>query len=398
MVSPSSPVPPDWGFGIRVYNLARELSRRHHVSLLAYEEPGRDGADPRLRSAFQAVHLVPPPRPAGGKRGAQLRSVVSPGSHEVASRTSTVMQEALDRHLSTDKFDVVQVESSMMAGHRYRTGAVLVLDEHNVEFELLRRSARLEGSPARRLFKSLEAAKMRRQEKAAWSRFDGCVFTSDVDRAVFGAFTGEPGCVVPNAVDLDYFRPPGALETSREADEIVFTGTMNYRPNADGAVYFAESILPLIRRRRPLTRFTVVGQGAPGAVARLAGDGVQVAGRVPDVRPYLARAAVVVVPLRAGSGTRLKVLEALAMARPIVSTSLGCEGLDVEAGRDLLVADEPEGFARHVLRLLDEPAAGRLLGSAGRRLVESAYGWPAAAQVLESFHGRLLEARAEAAR
>jgi glycosyltransferase involved in cell wall biosynthesis len=188
---------------------------------------------------------------------------------------------------------------------------------------------------------------------------------------------------VPNGVDVDYFRP---TQAAVDPDSIVLTGLMTYRPNADAAVHFVREVLPLVRRSRPRARFTAVGWGLPRDLAPLLGDGVTHTGRVPDVRPYLAEAAAVVVPLRMGSGTRLKVLEALAMGKGVVSTTLGCEGVDVTPGGDLLVADDPASFAAAVVELMENAERRQALGLGGRRLVERSYTWPSVVARLERFY------------
>jgi glycosyltransferase involved in cell wall biosynthesis len=166
---------------------------------------------------------------------------------------------------------------------------------------------------------------------------------------------------------------------------VVFLGVMHYRPNVDAAMYFAREILPHLLRERPNLTFTIVGGGAPEELRRLAGPNVILTDRVPDTRPYLARAGAFVVPLRMGSGTRLKVLEAMAMGRPVVSTSLGCEGIAVVDGQHALVADDPSTFARTVLQVLGDPALASRLGSNGRHLVERRYSWPSVLKRLDSF-------------
>lgn len=385
-VAPNVPFPPTWGFALRVYNLARELAKRHHVALLAFGDEA-DAGRPGLEKAFHEVHLVPPPAPWGGKRWSQLASLFTSRAYQLSSMRSAAMQRALDGLLAEQRFDIVQIESIAMAGVRFQ-GPAAVLDEHNIEYELLRLSSSYEASRWRRLYNHVEHRKLRREEVAAWARFDGCMVTSPNDQAVVRADCREARtCVVPNAVDLDFFRPGDAPV---DHDNIVFTGTMNYRPNADAMVFFVREILPRLRRLHPSVRLTVVGQGVPDDVRSVVGEGIEVTGRVPDVRPYLARAAVVVTPLRIGSGTRLKILEAMAMAKPVVSTSLGCQGIAADHGRQLLIADDPDVFADEVAGLMSDPGHGRKLGAAGRALVERGYGWAAAAEILDHFHGALL--------
>lgn len=404
IVTPSLPYPPIWGFGMRVYQLLRLLSARHHVSLLTYATPDDAGRVAALAEVCGAVHTVPSFQPeVGNSRRAQLASLVSPISYQRWRLRSRAMQTAIDRLLVRERFDVVQVESSQMAGFRFGTGVLarrptrplVLLDEHNIEYELLHRMYREERSLERRVYNWIEYLKVRREEHRAWDEADGCILTSAREAAILrGRRPDKPAVVAPNGVDVDHFRPDAAPS---DPASIVFTGLMRYRPNVDAAIYFAQDVLPLIRRVRPEVTFTIVGADATEEVQRLAGPEVVVTGTVPDVRPYVARAAAVVVPLRMGSGTRLKVLEGLAMGKALVSTSLGCEGIDVRDGEHLLVADDPLDFAAAVLRLVDAPGGAAVLGRRGRALAVAQYSWASVGERLEGFYTEMLS-RAESRR
>jgi len=299
------------------------------------------------------------------------------------------MQEAIDSVLAKERFDVVQVESSVMAGYRFPADVTIILDEHNLEYELLERSSRAERSVPRKVYSWLEYLKFRREEQLRWQRAAGCVLTSEREADVVRALEAAPPvAVVPNGVDIDHFRPD-FQSGAGDPNSIVFTGLMTYRPNADGAAYFIREVLPRIHRVRPEVTFTAVGWG--GLPEGLLSARVRATGRVDDVRPFLARAGGVVVPLRMGSGTRLKVLEALAMGRPVVSTSLGCEGIDAHHGEHLLVADDPDSIAAAVLGILADVERGRQLGARGRALVEAHYGWDSVARRLEAFHAERVD-------
>lgn len=387
-VTPSPPHPPIWGFNIRVYNLIKELSRRHEVSLLCYAEPGEDdGFAGPILSLGASVYTLPRPDDRGpGLRWRQLRSLFSLRSFHSRRLWSAEMQSAIHRILATRHFDVVQVESSRLAAFDFGRHPGLVLDEHNLEYELLQRTAQAERFMPRKAFGWVESVKFQREERQSWNRFRRCVLTSEREEQVVVQKQPDVAtAVVPNGVDTGYFRP---TSTPVDPESIVFTGLMTYRPNADAAVRFVKEVLPLVRRSRPSATFTAVGWGLPADLAPLLGNGVTHTGRVPDVRPYLARAAVVVVPLRMGSGTRLKVLEGLAMGKAVVSTTLGCEGVDVRPGRDVLVADDSESFARAVVELMEDGERRASLGEEGRRLVERSYTWPAVVERLEGFYNR----------
>jgi glycosyltransferase involved in cell wall biosynthesis len=309
---------------------------------------------------------------------------------------STAMQAAIDHLLSAERFDVVLVEHSQMALFDFPAGPAVVVHEHNIEYELLLRTSRVERSPIRKLFNWLESAKFRPDEIRVWKRSDGLVMMSEREcRIVDGLVPSKPTTVMPCGVDLESLRPD---THAVEPGTVIFTGTMDYRPNADAAVYFAREILPRIVREVKDVRFLVVGRNPPDEVTRLAGPNLTLTANVPDVRPYLARAAVVVVPMRMGAGARLKVTEALAMGKAIVSTTLGCEGHPVEPGKHALIADDPAAFAAAVVRVLRDPALGAALGGRARALAVESYGWPVLLQRLEAFLIRIARAHADPAR
>ena len=269
---------------------------------------------------------------------------------------------------------------------RFNVGpdAISVLDEHNIEYELLYRGFLADGGPARRLFNLIESIKVRREERAAWRHAAACLVHSDREREILLRHVpGKPTAVVTNGVHLDEFRPDAEPP---DQNAIVFTGAMNYRPNADAVLFFVHQVLPLVLQDKPNARFYAVGVGPSTDLMRLAGPNVVVTGRVPDVRPYLRRASVYVMPIRFGSGTRFKVVEALAVGKAVVSTTLGCEGHDsMRPGVHFLAADDAATFARETVRVLDDHALASELGRAGRELVAREYSWPALLSRVDEF-------------
>jgi sugar transferase (PEP-CTERM/EpsH1 system associated) len=391
ILAPTLPYPPNWGLGIRVYQVLRLLARRHAVSLLAYAGPEDQEKIQALERLGAAVHVVPhPDRGGGGKRVAQLLSMGSPASYQRSHIYSAQMQQQLSLLSARDNYDVIQVETSPLAGFEFDRRAAVALIEHDIVYELLQRMCQTERSPLRRLFNRIEFRKVKREEIASWRTVAGCVTTSAREEQIVRQLAPDtPVAVVPNAVDVDYFLPSdGPIDETA----IVMTGFMKTRPNIDGAVYFVREILPRILTARPQTVFYIVGGGAPAEVEKLAGPNVVVTGEVPDVRPYVHKAAVVVVPLRMGGGTRLKVLEGLSMRKPMVSTALGCEGIDVAAGEHLLVADEPEAFAASVIELLRDRRLAERLATGGRAVVLRHYRWETAVDRLEAFYEQLRHA------
>jgi sugar transferase (PEP-CTERM/EpsH1 system associated) len=393
VLAPSLPYPPTWGFGIRVFATLRLLARRHEVSLLAYGAPEEADRVAALERVCAAVHVVPCPIPGAGKRGAQLLSMLSHVSYQRRNLHSARMQQRLDELCARQSFDVIQIESSPLASFDFDPRAAVVLVEHDIVYELVYRMYAAERSPIRRLYNRIEFSKVKREEINCWRRVSGCVTTSAREARIVRQFAPHtPIAVVPNAVDVGYFLPSDA---EIDPTAIVMTGFMKTRPNIDGALFFVRDILPRILAVRPKAVFHIVGRDAPPEIHRVAGPNVVVVGEVPDVRPYVHKSAVVVVPLRMGSGTRLKVLEALAMQKPLVSTSLGCEGIDATPGEHLLIADEPAEFAAAVVELMDNETLATKLAREGRAMVLREYRWDPAVDRLEAFYGELRQAAAD---
>ena len=387
VVSAQFPYPARSGFARRVYELARRLAARHDVTLLSYVRPDEREGIAGLREELSVEVVERDETTIGAKRTGQLLSIASPQPFCGRAVHSPEMQRAIDELCSRRSFDVAQLESSLLCGFAFPRDVPIVLDEHNIEYEVFERMREGERSVARRSFNQLESARFRRFERRWWARVDGCVVTSErEERIVRSHAPRTPAAVVPNGVDLGHFRP-AAVEP--EPNTLLFNGVLDYRPNLDAAQHLTETIWPLIVRRCPGARLTIVGRGHAADLRRLRGPDVQVTGEVDDLRPYLERAAVVGVPIRMGGGTRLKVVEGLATGKAMVSTSLGCEGVAVQDGEHLLIADDAESFASEVLRLFADRRLGAALGRAGRALAERRYSWDLAAERLDALHRRI---------
>ena len=400
LVSPFLPSPPRFGGQRRIDGLVRELARRHDVSVLSFnatDEWEHDSLD-KTRAYCREVRTLPNYEPveAGAKRKNQFRSLLSRYSYEhslVADRQD--FQRAFDEMLAAEDYDVVQIEFVQMAPFHFSrhagNGPLFVLDEHNIEYDILRRTSKASTGLSRTVYNAFNWRKLAREERSAWRRFDGVALTSARDEHLL--HEDFPACrtaVIPNGVDVSEFsQSSGAVD----AHSLVFFGAINYFPNADGVMFFADEVFPTVRRRRPDASFRVIGPGASHEVLERQRNGVEIVGMVDDVNPYIDRAAVVVVPLRIGGGTRLKIVEALSKGKPVVSTRLGAEGLDVVDGTHLLLADEPQEFADQIERVLADSDLAQRLGAAGRRLMEDRYSWAVITQQLEHFYDELLGAR-----
>ena len=389
IVSAQFPYPPRSGFAMRVYQLARQLAGRHDVTILSYAWAHEREAVAALAEEISVHAVQREPMSLRAKRTAQAVSMFSARPYYCREVYSAEMQRAI-RDLCSDRaFEIVQLESSFLCAFEFPPGTNLVIDEHNIESEVFRRMCEGEKAPHRRLFNRVEYARFRRFEQRWWNQAGGCVVTSDRELPVVTAQAPHtPAVVVPNGVDLDYFQPG---EVPVQPDTAVFNGILTYRPNVDAALYLVDEIWPLVRRQRPNARLTIVGRARAEETERLRRPGVEVTGEVPDIRPFLAQASVVAAPVRIGGGTRLKIVEGLAMGKAMVSTSLGCEGIPVRDRSHLMIANEPEGFAARIIELFDNPRLGSELGRAGRCLVEREYSWELASERLEPLYRHVTE-------
>jgi glycosyltransferase involved in cell wall biosynthesis len=394
---PFSPVPPNFGGALRAFHLLRQLARRHSVTAVGYgsEEQARELA--RRVPSLEKVCFLLPTWVSRHRRLGQALALGGRRSFHNLSVVGAEMQRTLDRILSTGEFDAVHTEFSHLGPFRMRTPAVKVLDAHNVEHDVFRRYVETLPLGPRRLHYWLEWKKQRREEIACCRAHDLILATSERDAQLLRhQAPGVPCHVVPNGVDSSYFTPSPAPP---EPFSLVFTGMMAYLPNHDGIGWFLDEVFPSVRRAFPEAKLYVVGKAPPRDLRRRASSHVVVTGTVDDVRPWAHRAAVYVVPLRSGGGTRLKIAEALAMKIPMVTTSIGCEGIEVTDGESALVADSAEEFASAVVTLLGSEGMRRRLATRGFELVRKRYDWSAIGEQMENAYAGVMRwDRADSAR
>ena len=395
LLTPQPPFPPHQGTAIRNWAILRHLAAQHQVTLLTFHSGENQPTAPEIRTICKAVYVVPQPsRPMI----ARLLTLAA-GDADLAQRLwSANFDKTLQQILTDRKFDVVQIEGLEMGRYiqtvrRVAPAARIVFDAHNAEITIQRRALASDRQIPRRwpaaLYSRLQLGPLARFEASVCRLADAVTVVSAADRLAFASLApGLDVVVVPNGIDLDDYRP--TPRPTPKVAAIVFTGKMDYRPNLDAALWFADKIMPLVQARQPQAVFQIVGQGASPQLARFGQrPGIVVTGAVPDARPYISAAAVYVAPLRMGGGTRFKLLEAMALERPIVSTRIGAEGFEVESGRELLLADTREEFASAVLRLLNDVELAGRLGAAGRDFVRNAYTWDAILPRLDAVHAGL---------
>lgn len=373
MVFHAPPFPPDIGPSRRHYHVLAETMKRHEVTVLSL------GTDADRELLLENVALHPSRvRFVSGDRGLfrkALRSAayLATGRSDFRRLRVRALQREIDAAVKTENFDVAYFSTVMLGCYRLPMHMGLIGDTHNVEHDILARAASAAPERWRRLHFRAQAALTRREERAHLRKFDIVCATSPRDRAVLNRTA--PGIrveLLPNGIDLQKYARPSA----RRGEEglLLFSGLMSYYPNVHAVLRLARRILPLVRARVPHARLVVAGADPPSVIRALAGEGVDVTGRVADIRPYYARAHALVVPLAIGGGTRVKVLEAMAMGVPVVSTELGCEGLDVVAGRSVLIANSDVEIADAIVRVLLIPALSDSLVRAGREVART-YDW-----------------------
>lgn len=382
-------LPADAGGKIRTYNILRYLSSRHQIALLsAY------GGEPDPNYERELMQLFPnslcistrAPEDSDGilkQMGHYAARVFSPAPYAVEKFTSRGVQKRVAEYLDSGQFDIAVCDFLAVSRN---FPAVLntptLLFEHNFETLIWQRQAQCESNPLKRLLFKMEAAKMKRYEVAALRRFHHVIAVSEWDRQLMSRETNPQSIsVVPTGVDLHQFQTAKAAGAAN--DEVVFLGSMDWEANVDAVSYFCERIWPLILSQVPCARFRIVGRNPHPSVRKLAGHSVEVTGTVPSVIEYLATASVVVVPLRIGGGTRLKIFEAMAMGKVVVSTAIGAEGLDVHDGKDILLAEDPKDFADSVVAALRDKVLGERIGKAAA-LTASKYDWSNVAPLFEN--------------
>ena len=388
-LTPFLPFPPRDGGRVRMFELMRGLAARHEVDLLSLGSADEEAIAGLTGAGVGVVDVIP--APAGSVPRALARGTSVYHARYASDRFETALRARLRRR----DYDVVQCEYAYMAQYRQPASpAAWVLDQHNIEYQLNASMLRTRG-PAYRLYARRELRLRRREEIAAFRAAEHVLAVSDLDRETIRRDApGTAVTVVPNGVALDEFLP-----AEDRGSGAVYVGKMDYLPNVDAVRWFCERVLPAVRARRPDFTLTIVGSRPTDAVRALERTpGVRVTGEVPDTRPHLRDAAIVVVPVRAGGGTRLKVLEAFASGRAVVSTRLGCEGIAVADSEHLLLADDAEAFAGAVLRLLDDPDLRASLAARAQELVEQRYGWQAIVERLDALYATLAPAVAEARR
>lgn len=380
--------PVDKGGKIRTYNMLKELKRSHRITYLTLDDGTADVQARDLSSEYcHELVCIPHQRREKFTTGfyAELAlNFASPLPYAIKKYESAGMRGEIAERARLENFDVLVCDFLAPAVNvPVGLNCASVLFQHNVEAMIWKRHYEVQANSVKKAYLFWQWQKMRTFEAKTCPGFDSVVAVSREDRELMQQeYDLKAIYEVPTGVDTDYFRPSGKVE--QIANNLVFTGSMDWLPNEDAIRFFTEQIMPRIKEAIPSVTLTVVGRDPYPALRELSrrDPSVVVTGRVEDVRPYMERAAAYIVPLRIGGGTRLKIFEAMAMEKPIVSTTIGAEGLPVRDGVELLLADTPDAFAQAVVGLLSKEAWVTELGERAATVVREKFGW---GKVAETF-------------
>jgi glycosyltransferase involved in cell wall biosynthesis len=375
------------GGQIRTLEMLRQLHRRHEIHYVAIERPGEpEGPSRASEYSFRAYAVRHPIRPKSSPLfwGELIKGLLSPVPVAVERFHPPGMGPFLEGLIREEGFDCAVVDHLAPTAY-FPDLKHAILFQHNVETVIWRRRVEHATDPVRRWYFQLQADRMFEFERRAAREAGHVVAVSATDaeemRRLYGVTRVSE---IPTGVNLEYFRPPQARPAGTGAD-LVFVGSMDWLPNVDGVLYFVREVLPLIRRKRPGCTLAVVGRTPPPKISELAAQdaGILVTGTVPDIRPYLWGSLVSIVPLRIGGGTRLKIYEAMAAKVPVVSTSVGAEGLTVNPPEDIRLGDMPRDFAQHCLELLAAEEARRRVAAAAWEMVNANFSWDQVSRCFE---------------
>lgn len=396
--------PIDKGGKIRTYQMLKELKKNHRITYLTLDDGSAEAGALEKSEEYAHETIVIPHRTAAKfspKFYFELAgNTISELPYFMQKYVSTAMREAIEKQARRENFDVVVCDFLMPAVNMPEHSSVpTVLFQHNVEAMIWRRHFETQRGAVKRLYLKNQWRKSVDYERETCKKFDfvAAVSVEDADamRADYGI---EAVADVPTGVDTEFFKFDETIE--KNEFNLVFTGSMDWLPNEDGIGWFAREIYPIIKAKIPQASLTVVGRNPFASLVEMSRKdaSINVTGRVADVRPFMSAASVYVVPLRIGGGTRLKIYEAMAMRLPIVSTTVGAEGLPIEDGEEIVLRDTPQAFANAVVELLTDKKHAQKIGSAAEKNVRENFGWRRVAENFAEICEKAIEMRREKSR
>ncbi len=411
LLTPQLPYPPRQGTALRNWGILSNLARNHEVWLLSFVEPGTDSQTlaPELAAACHTIATFPIPQRSTAER---LRRLITSSLPDMAWRLwSPEMAACMKEWVTRNHFDIVQVEGIELARYALTSPidtrhTKIVFDDHNCEYLLQRRACETDMLQPKRwhaaAYSLVQWQRLRGFERRTARNAQATLCVSPQDASALAELDASIRAhVIFNGIDVASYTDVDAVTPADAGPQdgmLVFTGKMDFRPNVDAMLWFAHDVFPIVKRSKPNVHLCIVGQQPSPRLNVLRGDpNITITGEVSmrDLRRYIAMADVYIAPLRVGGGTRFKLLEAMAMRRAIVSTTLGCEGFDVTDGRELLIGDTPQTFAQAVVSLLDDDTLRLSLGRRAHAFVSGTYDWGAIVPQLERIYNSLISYREE---
>ena len=399
-LSPIVPYPPHGGVLQRNYNIIRQMSKHFNVYLMAFIHPDILTTQSSIKKSYLELKKICseveyfglwPKKSPLHKLTAFSLGLFYPKPFSVFAYRSPIFRKRMDFIIAQNHIDAVHFDTIGLASYRDTVlNKPSILVHHNIESMLMHRRAGVEKNVLKNFYLRLQAKRLGKYEQRQSIKFNYNIMMSENDAILLKASAPQSQTyIIPNGVDTDYYRPsPG-----NEQEALVYTGGLNMFANKDAVIFFLKRIWPTIKAKKPTCRFFIIGQDPPPELNELESkdSSIIVTGYVDDVRPYVSSASVYIVPLRVGGGTRLKVLDGLAQGKAIVSTSIGCEGIEVTHGENIVIADDPGEFAHRVIDLLENKKDRSRLGKAGRQFVKDNYSWGTIGIDIKNFYQTLVE-------
>ncbi|RMH74352.1 MAG: glycosyltransferase [Gemmatimonadetes bacterium] len=378
------PYPPEGGGKLEVFNSIKFLSSRHSITLVSFIREGEEQYLRTLESYCESVHVIP--HSFNYDIFKMFVNLFSNTPYTIERYNVPEMAELIKTLVRDHAYDLVRIDHLHMAQYRPFCGELpVVLRCHNIENHIMKRFYQHTTNPFVKFYAYLQWKKLHQYEIDSCSLFNRCLMISPVDEQFLHAVIEDvETALVTAGVDDGYFHPNGNVPVNPR--QLVFTGDMIWRPNDDGVLWFIDHILPLIQAHIPDVTFYVVGRNPSDRLLTRQDEHIIITGRVEDVRPYVHQSSIFVVPLRIGGGMRLKILEAMAMKKAVVSTSIGAEGIHVKSGENILLADTPDAFAEAIITLLEEPELRCNIAQNGYKLIQEQYTWERIAERLEQVY------------
>ena len=384
-ITTNVPYPPTDGGRIATFEAIKHLALRgHKITVVAPINSHTEIEDVTELTKYCTLETVAMDT-QNTYRG-MLCNLFSPKPYTISKYHCNELLTKIKTIVGRKQFDIVNIDHLHMAYYgaiiKERFGLPIVLREQNVESTIMKRYCQALSNPIKKFYLWLQFKKLYSYESTIVEFFDRCFMITEVDKQRIENMNPKvKATVIPAGVDTSYFHP---FNVQIEPYSIISVGSMAWLPNVEGTRWFCSKVLPRIKKKLPESRVYIVGKNPPSSIHRLASENIVITGFVKDVREYMAKAAVFIVPLKTGGGMRIKILNALAMGKAIVSTSVGCEGIDVENGKDILIADSEEDFANRTIELLEDSRKRTALGQEGLRLVRKKYQWEQIAEQMEN--------------